>query len=126
MRPDASHLQVALNYVLYIFAYVVFYGLFMSQGPDFKPDVAKIARNHKVQRTKHANCDRSATKFQVLEPVGDAIVPKTIKTLKRPVHRSELFYLNAANLFDRSNMALIQSLYLLGNLVALVGQAYTN
>ncbi|ASV85239.1 hypothetical protein CES85_0798 [Ochrobactrum quorumnocens] len=61
MRPDASHLQIALNYALYIFAYVDFYGLFMSRSPDFKPGHAEIARNHEVRRTKHTNCDRSAT-----------------------------------------------------------------
>ena len=57
------------------------------------------------------------------ESVENLIGPETLETLKGAVERVKVFHVDAANLFDRSNMPIIQQTDNISDLPALVGQA---
>src|SRR6185312_3266669 len=50
-----------------------------------------------------------ARRFHRLHAVGDGVVPEAIEALQRAVHLLEFVRVDAADLFDRADMALIEA-----------------
>src|SRR6185312_13891125 len=50
-----------------------------------------------------------ARRFHRLHAVGDGVVPEAIEALQRAVHLLEFIRVDAADLFDRADMALIEA-----------------
>ena len=58
-----------------------------------------------------------------LHPVGDGVVPEAVEPLQRAVHLLEFFGVDAADLLDRADMALVEPADHFGDRLALRRQA---
>src|SRR5690606_28574063 len=61
-----------------------------------------------------------------LHAIGDAVVPEPVETLERPVHLAELFRIDAADLLDRADMALVELRHHVRDFLPLFSQADTH